>query len=1108
MSPIKSFFLLLVFPAVFLFGSCRSNPEEVADAKPLFTLMPAEHTKVDFSNTLTEGLNTNVLMYEYFYNGGGVAVGDLNGDGLPDLYFVANMVDNKLYLNKGNLQFEDITAVSAAVARPGSWKTGVNMADVNGDGKLDIYVCYSGKLPTLKRANQLFINQGNDTSGNPHFKDQAEQYGLNDTGFSTQAYFFDFDRDGDLDMFLLNHNPNSLPVLDEVTTAEILKKKSVEFGVHLFKNDDGFFKDITEKSGINNSELTYGLGAGISDVNGDGWSDIYISNDYSVPDYLYINNKNGTFTDQIQSKLRHTSHFSMGNDIIDVNNDALPDIFTLDMLPEDNRRQKLLFAPDNYEKFDLTVRSGFYYQYMRNMLHINNGNGTFSEIGQLSGISNTDWSWAPLFADYDNDGWKDLFVTNGFTRDFTNLDFTKYMSDVLKDKKMMREDVFNLVQKIPSSAVQNYFFQNKGDLTFSNTSAQWGIDQPSNSNGAAYADLDLDGDLDMVINNINQVAFIYQNKANEQLMNHYLQLKLEGGKMNTQGLGAKITLYSKGKTQYLEQLPGRGYQSSVTPILHFGLGKDEQIDSLLIVWPAGKAQLLKHIKSNQLLTLNEKNAINNDRIQEKIQPVFAEIKSPVINQQEKNGMNDFKRQPLMVNPVSFSGPCMIKGDVNSDGLEDIYVGGEAGASGTLYIQQPGGKFLIKLQPAFDIDKSSHDTDALFFDANSDGKPDLYVSSGGYHHFMVNDPLLQDRLYLNNGKGDFTKSKDALPIMLSSKSGVTTADMNADGFPDLFVGGRVVPGRYPEIPMSYLLINDGKGKFTDQTKTLAPALQQIGMVTDAAWHDMNGDKRPDLVLVGEWMPVTIMINKNGKLFNSTPTYFNEVSSGWWNKLLIDDINNDGHPDLVVGNEGLNTQCKASTEQPAEMYYKDFDQNGAMDPILCFYIQNKSYPYVSRDELLDQISVMRPRFPNYESYADATLNDIFTAAELDSAKKLTANNLATTCFISDSKGKLHATALPLQVQYAPVFTINSFDYDQDGHKDLLFCGNVNKARLRFGKQDANYGILLKGDGKGHFTYVPQSRTGFKLSGDVRSVLEMNNTLLFGINQQGIVAYKKTN
>lgn len=1107
----KICFSLVLLTGVTIFLECCKNhsstKESVTAAPVLFRLLSPADTHVDFNNKLTEGVNTNVLMYEYFYNGGGVAIADVNGDGLQDIYFTGNMVSNKLYLNKGKMQFEDVTEIAGVAGREGPWKTGVTMVDINGDGKEDIYVCYSGNLPGPKRVNQLFINDGNDAAGIPHFSEQAEKYGLADSAYSTQAVFFDYDRDGDLDMFLLNHSPKSLPILDEATTSEILKKDNPMNGVRLFNNTNGHFIDVTQKAGISSSSLTYGLGAGIADLDGDGWPDIYVSNDYGVPDYLYINNRNGTFTDKIQQMVGHTSNFSMGNDVADINNDALPDIITLDMLPEDNKRQKLLFAPDNYEKFDLSLRSGFYYPYMRNMLQLNNGNGTFSEIGQLAGISNTDWSWAPLFADYDNDGWKDLFVSNGYVRDYTNMDFIKYMGDYLKDRRLLRRDILALVQQIPSSRVKNYIFRNKGDLTFENACIRWGLDTASNSNGAVYADLDNDGDLDLVVNNINQPAFIYENQSNTISSNHYLNIKLEGRGLNTQGIGSKITLYNGSKEQYLEQMPTRGFQSSVSPVLHFGTGADKIIDTLKIIWPDGTKQLLNAVAADTEITLRQSDAVA-PRLTPVIQrsiTVAREIRPPLDRQAAANSINDFKRQPLLVNPLSFSGPCMAKGDVNGDGLEDIYVGGGSGQLGAIFIQQKNGQFTEKKQPAFEEDKNCEDADALIADLNGDGFPDLYVASGGYHNYTPDDSLLQDRLYINDGKGNFTKAAGALPSMKVSKGCVRTADINGDGYPDIFVGGRCVPGHYPEPPQSYLLINDGKGKFSDQTLMLAPSLQKIGMVTDAVWIDLNADKKKDLIIVGEWMPVTVFINAGGKLENKTSDYFDKPYLGWWNKIATGDFNGDGKPDLVVGNYGLNSQCKVSEQQPAELYYKDFDDNGSVDPILCFYIQGKSYPYVTRDELLDQMSIMRTRFTDYKSYADATIKDVFTEEELKGAAHLQATFLATCFFGSGQDGKFHATVLPAQAQFAPVFTITALDYNLDGKMDLLLCGNINHARLRFGKFDANYGVLLKGGGNGSFSYVSQKQSGFNIRGDVRSAISIGNRLLFGLNQGKIKAYE---
>ncbi|HZW70155.1 MAG TPA: VCBS repeat-containing protein, partial [Hanamia sp.] len=990
--------------------------------------------------------------------------------------------------------------------RPGPWKTGVTMADVNGDGKLDIFVCYSGKLPELKRVNQLFINEGNDKNGIPQFTEQAAKYGLATPSYSTQAYFFDYDRDGDLDLLLLNHNPSSLPVLSDSLTSIILKQSNPETGIRLFRNDNNFFTDITLKAGISSSDLTYGLGAGIADIDGDGWQDIYISNDYSIPDYLYRNNHDGTFTDVLQKQMGHTSESSMGDDIADINNDGFPDILTLDMLAKDNHRQKLLFSPNSYGKFDNMLQSGFFYQYMRNMLQINNGNGTFSEIGQLAGISNTDWSWSPLFADYDNDGWKDLFVTNGYKRDYTNMDFIKYMNDFVKSRpRLERSDVLKLLDSMPPSSVLNYLFKNNGDLTFTDVSKEWGITTPSNSSGAVYADLDNDGDLDLITNNIDQPAFIYENETNNQSKNNFLEINLKGARGNSQGIGARISVYANGKNQFIEQMPSRGFQSSVSPVLHFGLGKITEIDSLRVVWLGGKEQIFTNVKANQFITLEEKDANSIYHPGQPSTPIFQQVKSPLDFADKTPLQNDFLRQPLMINPMSFFGPCLVKGDVNGDGLEDIYAGGANGQPGSIFLQQKNGQFIKKMQPAFDADSLSEDVNAVFFDANGDGYTDLYICSGGYDNYVPGDKLLQDRLYLNDGKGIFTKSADALPAMLTSTSCVRMADANGDGYPDLFVGGRVVPGNYPETPESYLLVNDGKGHFKNEISTLAPSLQKIGMVTDAAWVDLNNDGKKDLIVVGEWMPISVFINTNGHFENKTSAYFDKEYNGWWNKLLIGDFNKDGKPDIVVANYGLNTQFKVSDKEPAELFYEDFDNNGTVDPIFCYYNQHKSYPFVTRDELITQIPTMSSRFPTYKSYADATIKEIFADDELEGAHHLLANDLSTSFFELGNDVKFHKKPLPLQTQFSPVFTITSLDYNNDGNPDLLFCGNINQARLQIGKSDANYGFLLKGDGKGNFEYIDQLKSGFKITGDVRSVLQINNDLLFGINQKPVQAYR---
>nr|WP_245706029.1 VCBS repeat-containing protein [Catalinimonas alkaloidigena] len=1116
---------------VSLFAACQSEtpqeshtsdrpaPAESAPP-PRFTLLPASETGVQFNNPLTEGPNTNVMMYEYFYNGGGVAVGDLNGDGRDDLYFSANMTENRLYLNQGNFKFEDVTAAAGVATRNGPWKTGTTLADVNGDGWLDIYVCYSGNLRPERRRNELYINQGPDSSGVPHFTEQAAAYGLDSPATSTQALFFDYDRDGDLDLFLLNHHPHPLPILNERSTAELLRQVDTQSGSRLFRNEGpdtqtgvARFQDVTERAGLRSSSLSYGLGAAVADLNQDGWPDLYLSNDYAVPDYLYLNNGDGTFTDRLQESVDYTSQFSMGNEVVDVNNDARPDIYTLDMLPEDNRRQKLLFAPDNYEKFELNVRVGFHYQYMRNMLQLNEGNGTsgrptFTEIGQIAGLSNTDWSWAPLFADFDNDGWKDLYVTNGYLHDYTNMDFVKFMDSFVQKKggRILREDVVELVQQMPASNVTNYLFRNEGGLKFTSVGAPWGLNQPSNSNGAAYADLDGDGDLDLVINNINLPAFIYRNDTDRQQPRHFLKVQLKGAGRNTQGIGAKVMAYTGANTQYLEQMPTRGFQSSVSPILHFGLGDATTLDSLRIVWPTGKQQLLRKVAADQILTVDENDASGNYRPALAPRPLYREVKSPVAFTHADAAVNDFKRQSLLINPLSYVGPCMAKGDVNGDGRDDLFIGGGNGQSGALYLQQADSRFTPKAVAAFATDQGSDDADALFFDANNDGAIDLYVSSGGYDRYQPDDPLLQDRLYLNDGKGNFTKSA-GLPKMLTSTGTVCATDVNRDGHLDLFVGGRCIPGRYPEAPESYLLINDGQGHFTDQTATLAPALQNLGLVTDAAWHDLNGDQQPELIVVGEWLPISVWEQKDGTFSDQTSRYFAQAYQGWWNTLCVQDLNGDGKAELVVGNQGLNTQVRASDAEPAELYYKDFDDNGSVDPILTFYIQGKSYPYVSRDEMLDQVVRLRSRFPNYKSYADATLQDIFTEEELAGAQHAEANVLETAYFSQNANGIFELGSLPEEAQYAPVHTIATFDYNGDGHLDLWLGGNVHHARLRLGNAGANHGILLESDGKGHFTYVPQQRSGFHLTGDVRSITVWDDLVLFGMNQQQVVAYRRT-
>jgi len=1085
-----------ILPAYILFQffyACNSPKEEkvvrTPDTPKLFTLLAPENTGISFMNKMVD--NDEVIMtYEYRFNGCGVGVGDINNDGLPDLFFTAGNLDNKLYLNKGNLQFEDISE-KAMIFKREAVSTGVCMADVNADGWLDIYVCRTGKFPPDQRANLLYINNGNLT-----FTERAKEYGLDDKSYSNQVAFFDYDNDGDLDMFLVNQPIDYTYANTFLINADTQKTYVSD---RLYRNNgNNTFTDVTMKAGVSSSNA-FGFNVAVTDFNDDGFWDLYVTNDYLQPDYLYINNRNGTFTESLKKYMKHCPNSSMGSCIADYNNDGLPDLMIVDMVAEDNHRQKILKGPLDYDDFNIAKQNGGYYQYMRNQLQLNNGNGTFSEIGELAGVSNTDWSWGPLFADFDNDGWKDLFIANGYRRDLTNLDYMHYYLDSLN--KMggvgIFKHMYELLNSLPESPVKNYAFKNNRDLTFSNTSDQWGFSEVTFSNGAVYADLDNDGDLELIINNIDEPAMIYKNHSRELEKNNYIQFRLKGDSKNTQGIGTTIKISTADGDQVFTYQPTEGFFSSEENRIHFGIGKDTVIQKAEITWHGGFRQILENIPANQIILVERKNAqpFKKEKVIES-QKLFADAthNSGVDFVHRENDFIDFKREPLLPQKFSEPGPCIATADVNGDKLDDFYIGGASGQAGALFIQKDHGTFSKHLNPVFEADKMYEDAGAAFFDADQDGDPDLYVASGG-NEWDENSAQYEHRLYINDAKGNFSRAKNVLPEFFTSSSCVAANDFDKDGDMDLFVGGRIVPSRYPESPRSYILQND-KGKFTDVTETVGKELMYPGLVCNALWTDYNNDGFTDLMVVGQWMAVTIFKNENGKLKNVTNGSGLDSSNGWWNCIAANDFDHDGDIDYIAGNRGLNSRIKAKENEPACVYAKDFDRNGTLDAIMCYYIQGTSYPIHGRDMMTDQIRELKKKFLRYRDYADATIYDIYPKPVVDSALILRAYTFASSYIENLGNGKFNITPLPLETQFSTVNSILVNDFDGDGNADVILAGNDYSPEVETGRYDASVGNFLKGDGKGHFKNIPAAQTGFFVdtyARDMKTISTQNGKLI---------------
>ena len=1074
------------------------------ETPPLFRLLESSQTGIHFNNCIDETEEINVSTYMNIYTGAGVAAGDINNDGLSDLFFSGNMVSSRLFLNKGNLQFEDISESSNILNK--SWGTGAVMADVNQDGWQDIYLCVSGNA--AQKTNLLFINNRDNS-----FTESAVSYGIADVRQAMHASFFDYDRDGDLDLFIIT-NPASYENRVNNIQPRKIAGESISSDILYRNNGNNTFTDVSVEAGI--LIEGYSLGLAISDINNDQWPDIYVSNDFIGNDILYVNNRNGTFTDRLAEYFKHTSFAGMGNDIADINNDGLVDVVELDMRPEDNKRQKLIIPPTGYDKFQLSLQTGYQPQFSRNTLQLNQGDGKFSEISFLSGISSTDWSWSPLLADYDNDGDKDLFVTNVFLSDLGNMDYITYQNiyntplgtvQAKVDKKL------TAIKSLEGAILKNYAFENNSNLTFSDRSKAWGLDAKGISQGAAYVDLDNDGDLELVVNNMNEEASLYENRSNELFNRNYLAITFKGSSLNRNGIGAKVTAHYRHKKQFAEHFLNRGFESTVDDKIHMGFDTVRFIDSLEVVWPDGKYELLRDVKANTVLVLDYSSAKQKIEQETKVsKPLFTEVSHElgIDYTHSENEFVDFKVQPLLPHMHSKNGPGIAVADVNGDGLEDFYVGGATNQSGALFTQQVTGKF--QRYSGFQIDSLSDDMGVLFFDADHDEDEDLYIVSGGSEH-PKESPLYTDRLYLNDGKGNFAKAVEALPDIRQSGSGVIAADYDHDGDLDLFIGGRIVPGEYPLPADSYILRNDTRDnvcRFVDVTKEVAPDFMKLGLVTSALWTDVDNDGWVDLMIVGEFMPITCYRNDKGKSFKRTGQDVFSHTSGWWNSLTAGDFDNDGDIDYIAGNLGLNTRYKGNKEEPICIYANDYDKNGSLDPVMTYYLQGTKQIVHARDELISQISAMRSRFRKYKDYSDATFDESFLKSELESAYVTCGNWFESSYIENKGSGNFSVEVLPLEAQFSPGYGMIANDFDLDGNLDVLMVGNMYAIEVNTGRYDASVGLYLRGDGEGGFHPSRASETGFFSDGDAKGLAKIalaksGSLVLVGNNSGPVKAFR---